>query len=121
MQAWQKKRLKEKSRMLFGINVSSSTFPLRTHWFIILSTRTSHSPSTPRSEKQQDSWHTFWCRRRFDTDNSGYLDEDELMKAFLVMGMRLESEELKVIMNEYDMDGSGQIDLDEFEGMIRLG
>jgi Ca2+-binding EF-hand superfamily protein len=43
------------------------------------------------------------------------------MKAFLVMGMRLESEELKVIMNEYDMDGSGQIDLDEFEGMIRLG
>jgi Ca2+-binding EF-hand superfamily protein len=43
------------------------------------------------------------------------------MKGFLVMGMRLESEELKVIMNEYDMDGSGQIDLDEFEGMIRLG
>jgi Ca2+-binding EF-hand superfamily protein len=43
------------------------------------------------------------------------------MKAFLVMGMRLDTEELKVIMNEYDVDGSGQIDLDEFEGMIRLG
>jgi len=43
------------------------------------------------------------------------------MKAFLVMGMRLETEELKVIMSEYDVDGSGQIDLDEFEGMIRLG
>ena len=43
------------------------------------------------------------------------------MKAFLVMGMWLDTEELKVIMNEYDVDGSGQIDLDEFEGMIRLG
>ena len=37
------------------------------------------------------------------------------------MGMRLESEALKLLMNEYDLDGSGQIDLDEFEGMIRLG
>ena len=43
------------------------------------------------------------------------------MKAFLVMGMRLETEELKVIMNEYDLDGSGQIELDEFSCMIRLG
>ena len=89
------------------------------HYFI---KRTTHSPSTTRSEKRSRTLDTlFWCRRRFDTDNSGYLDEDELMKAFLVMGMRLETEELKVIMSEYDVDGSGQIDLDEFEGMIRLG
>ena len=35
--------------------------------------------------------------------------------------MRLESEALKLLMNEYDLDGSGPIDLDEFDSLIRLG
>ena len=57
---------------------------------------------------------------RFDKDCSGYLDANELRAAFDLMGLRLSAEEVEIIMQEYDIDSSGQIDLPEFESMVRL-
>jgi len=58
---------------------------------------------------------------KFDVDRSGFLDRGELKDAFEMMGLRLSYEEIQVLLNEYDVDGSGKIELAEFESMVRLG
>ena len=44
---------------------------------------------------------------------------EEFGKAMYAMGLRLKEEELKLLFNEYDVDGSGTIDLAEFTHMVK--
>ena len=52
--------------------------------------------------------------RLLDDDDSGALDAEELLEGFGVVGTRHEGE-LKVLIASVDFDGSGLIELDEFE------
>mmetsp|Transcript_19706 Transcript_19706/g.40175 ORF Transcript_19706/g.40175 Transcript_19706/m.40175 type:complete len:201 (-) Transcript_19706:337-939(-) len=56
----------------------------------------------------------------WDRDNSGALDRSELMEAMAELGKRPTDEEMDQFMEEFDLDGSGTIELDEFEHMVRV-
>ena len=51
---------------------------------------------------------------RFDLDNGGTIDILELKEMLTAVGQDMSLEELKTIMDEFDEDGSGAIDFDEF-------
>jgi len=55
----------------------------------------------------------------WDADNSHALDTKELAEAMAAMGKRPTSEEVDILMLRVDKDGSGTIELDEFEHMVR--
>mmetsp|Transcript_57304 Transcript_57304/g.134570 ORF Transcript_57304/g.134570 Transcript_57304/m.134570 type:complete len:212 (-) Transcript_57304:1730-2365(-) len=56
----------------------------------------------------------------WDTDKSGALDRDELTEAMAELGKRPTKEDMDNFMSEFDLDGSGTIELDEFEHMVRV-
>jgi hypothetical protein len=49
-----------------------------------------------------------------DTDNSGYIDGDELQNLSKVLGEDLSEQEVEEAMHKMDTDGDGRIDFDEF-------
>ena len=53
--------------------------------------------------------------RLLDDDDSGALDADELLEGFSLMGSRVDETELRALIRAVDFDGSGEIELDEFE------
>ena len=55
----------------------------------------------------------------WDTDHSGGLDTKELTEAMAAMGKRPTSDEVDLLMLRVDKDGSGIVELDEFEHMVR--
>jgi len=59
--------------------------------------------------------------KTFDTDGSGNVDAFELKLAMRALGMKMSEEEIEVIMDEVDVDKSGEIDLDEFMEIVRPG
>lgn len=59
--------------------------------------------------------------RTFDTDGSGSVDAFELKLAMRALGMKASEEEISYIMDEVDVDRSGEIDLDEFMEVVRPG
>ena len=54
----------------------------------------------------------------FDTDNSGYIDREEMEAAFDRMGVRLSESEVSNLMSLADEDGTGEIDLLEFCSLV---
>jgi hypothetical protein len=50
-----------------------------------------------------------------DDDGSGALDADELLIGFSLMGSRVDETQLRALIRQVDFDGSGEIELDEFE------
>ena len=50
-----------------------------------------------------------------DDDDSGALDADELLEGFNLMNSRVNEKELRELIRSVDFDGSGEIELDEFE------
>jgi xanthine/uracil permease/Ca2+-binding EF-hand superfamily protein len=56
--------------------------------------------------------------RRFDSDGSGTIDAAELKLAMEHMGLRLSEAELTEMMASADKDGNGEIDIEEFQGMM---
>lgn len=54
----------------------------------------------------------------FDTDGSGSITIDELMKAFGASGDE-DIDEWQQIINEVDLDGNGEIEFDEFKLMMQ--
>merc|ERR1712227_750410 len=50
----------------------------------------------------------------FDTDGSGAISSSEFREVCLAVGMTPTEDELKVMIQELDQDGSGDIDLNEF-------
>ncbi|CAK0889822.1 unnamed protein product, partial [Prorocentrum cordatum] len=58
---------------------------------------------------------------RADADRSGFVSMDELRGVMIdVFGQLPSTQLLHELMQETDSDGSGQLDLQEFEGLIRL-
>ena len=55
----------------------------------------------------------------WDTDHSQALDTKELTEAMAAMGKRPTSDEVDILMLKIDKDGSGVVELDEFEHMVR--
>ena len=53
--------------------------------------------------------------RLLDDDDSGALDADELLEGFSLMGSRVDEAELRALIRAVDFDGSGEIEIDEFE------
>ena len=56
--------------------------------------------------------------RAFDDDGSGSINASELKMALQHMGLELSSAEVDSMMATADKDGDGEIDLEEFEGMM---
>ena len=57
--------------------------------------------------------------RKFDGDGSGAIDTAELKLAMEHLGLALSEAELTEMMASADKDGNGEIDIEEFEGMMR--
>ena len=53
-----------------------------------------------------------------DTDYSGYLTADEVYTVLLKNGIDLQYEELIELMEEFDVSGDAQLDIDEFVAMM---
>ena len=51
---------------------------------------------------------------RFDRNNSGSLDRNELESALQMMGVHLSTAQVDALMAHFDPDGSGEIDYNEF-------
>jgi Ca2+-binding EF-hand superfamily protein len=47
-------------------------------------------------------------------DGSGAIDQDELMAALKKLGVMVSEDEVVVMMRQADIDGNGEIDVDEF-------
>eukprot|EP01083_Nonionella_stella_P069118 184085_1 len=55
---------------------------------------------------------------RFDTDQSGAIDKDELQKALQKMGEDKTMEEVELLIAHVDQDDDGLVDFDEFKIMV---
>ena len=80
------------------------------------STRSGAAPSGPafREETVEEAF------RRYDVDNSGFLDFGEVSVALADMGA-LEgvlASKAGELFDSFDVDGDGQVDLDEFEVLV---
>jgi calmodulin len=56
---------------------------------------------------------------RYDTDNSGSIDCDELRDALRKLGLRAGGLETAAVLRRYDADDNGTIDLPEFAVLVR--
>jgi Ca2+-binding EF-hand superfamily protein len=56
--------------------------------------------------------------RDADTDYSGYLSADEVYTVLLKNGIDLSFDELCELINEFDVSGDAQLDIDEFVAMM---
>ena len=54
----------------------------------------------------------------FDKDGDGTINTQEFKVLFRCFGIKLNDEQIEVLVNEYDADGSGEIDFDEFCEMM---
>lgn len=66
-------------------------------------------------EEKREMWE---CFQLLDADGSGALDEDELLVGFKALGLNLTRPRIRELMAMTDGDGSGEIELPEFEEMM---
>lgn len=55
----------------------------------------------------------------FDTDGSGAIDEKELRDAMKALGFESRRDEVKLLIEQVDKDGSGMIEFEEFLVMMK--
>ena len=56
---------------------------------------------------------------RFDANRSGRLDHTELRAALRAFGLDVDSQQATAILQQYDADGNGLLDVDEFGSLVR--
>ena len=54
----------------------------------------------------------------FDKDGDGTINTLEFKVLFRCFGIKLNDDQIEALVNEYDADGSGEIDFDEFCEMM---
>ena len=57
--------------------------------------------------------------RRADADGSGGIDEGELLVALNDLGLETDAAQARVVMQRYDADRSGTLELDEFRRLVQ--
>merc|ERR1711988_1005697 len=67
-------------------------------------------------DHEVDEWKDVF--NKFDADDSGSIDDDELGTIMEVLGMKLSKVELKKMMAKVDTDGGGDVNFSEFVHMI---
>ena len=65
----------------------------------------------PTGNPTEDAKNTF---KKFDIDNSGYLDIYEFMSAMKELGLGFTFSDAKALFSEIDTDGDGTMDCGEF-------
>jgi hypothetical protein len=55
----------------------------------------------------------------FDEDGSGAIDQFELKQALRALGLPMSNEEIAKMMDVIDMNGDGEVDLEEFDAMVK--
>eukprot|EP01083_Nonionella_stella_P034740 94990_1 len=82
-------------------------------------------PQSPRRQKQrkhemsqEEMQEVKEAFNLFDTDNSGTIDVKELKAAMRALGFEVKKEEIRNMLMEFDKDGSGEIEFDEFIQMM---
>ena len=55
-----------------------------------------------------------------DRDKGGTLSTEEVKQLMELLGMKVRQEELEQLVSEIDVDGSGQVDFEEFLQVCRL-
>ena len=56
--------------------------------------------------------------RRFDADSSGGIDVLELRSALQELGLGVDTAEAQQVLDKYDADGSGRLELAEFGRLV---
>lgn len=57
-------------------------------------------------------------RQEFDRDLTGEVEADELDRGLQKLGLRLEDEELRALLDKFDSDGDGKISFKEFQSFL---
>ena len=69
--------------------------------------------ASPISQRELVTYFKF-----FDKDGSGRIDRDEFKNAMTSLGERLTEDELNTILEDADMNGNGELELEEFARML---
>lgn len=72
-----------------------------------------------KMEAQDDMATIRKAFRIFDADWSGHISSQEMMKILINLGERATEEEVKSLIKMVDVDGDGQIDMQEFISVLR--
>lgn len=51
----------------------------------------------------------------FDKDGSNSIDANEMRSAMRALGVKMNKQQIKELMDEIDVDGNGSLDFDEFK------
>ena len=54
----------------------------------------------------------------FDVTGNGHVDFGEFQKTMEKLGMQYPDEQMRPLFNQYDRDGSGELDYREFAGAV---
>ncbi|VDN54162.1 unnamed protein product [Dracunculus medinensis] len=54
----------------------------------------------------------------FDKENKGYIKATQVGQILRTMGQAFEERDLKQLIREFDSDGSGEIEFEEFAAMV---
>ena len=81
-------------------------------------TRTAYGTGRPAQPPIHGSVHA--CFERYDRNGSGHLDYRELRIALQHLGLDLSQAEAAEVLAEYDADGNGLMELEEFARLVRI-
>ena len=69
--------------------------------------------ATPISKRELMTYFKF-----FDKDGSGRIDRDEFKNTMTTLGERMTEDEVNMILEDADMNGNGDLDLEAFTSML---
>jgi hypothetical protein len=56
--------------------------------------------------------------RKYDVDHSGAIDTDEVKAALEMLGVEIQEQALYSLMDEFDMEKDGELDISEFTRLV---